>query len=147
MTFSQDWIKFKNHELAKTKLLDIKIQKQRASCMRPEAELKNEVHEVKMPFKLAKMEAKLPRNLVRALFYKASPIEEYPWNKTPIVVTHLYAKKSYIIPRKTKEQKPKRTKELVCYCPALRDYKTAHSQTRKVKAYASVPKKAKISLK
>ena len=54
------------------------------------------------------------------MFFKASTAEEYPWNKIPIVVTHLHAKHEYVIPRKTKKQQLNKTKELIGWCPALR---------------------------
>ena len=141
MTFSQAWTKSKDPELAKTKLMDIKMQRQIGLTMVAESELTEksqvqsfQVHEVKMPFKSAKMEAKPARNLVRAVFFRASTTEEYPWNKTPIVVTHLHAKHTYVIPRKTKKQQLNKTRELVCWCPALRLQKTLPSKTRKIGA-------------
>ena len=39
MTFSYAWMKLKNPKLAKTKLLDIKISKQRAPILKSKAEL------------------------------------------------------------------------------------------------------------
>ena len=139
MTFSQAWMTSKNPKLARTKLLDIKVQKQRAPIMMTEAELAErsqvlsfQFDEVKMPFKLARMEAKHARKMGRALFYRASTAEEYPWNKTPIMVTHLHARKSYVIPRKTKKQQLNKPKELVVYCPALRVQIAAASKPKKV---------------
>jgi hypothetical protein len=39
MTFSQAWMKLKNPKFEQTKLLDIKISKQRAPIMKTDAEL------------------------------------------------------------------------------------------------------------
>jgi len=76
------------------------------------------------------------------MFFRASTAEEYPWNKIPIVVTHLHAKHKYVIPRKTKKQQFNKTKELVDWCPALRLQITLPSKTKKIGA--RVPsKKAK----
>lgn len=139
MTCSQAWMRSKDPKLTKTKLMDIKIQMQRSQIMVEESELTEkshvqsfQVHEVKMPFKLAKMETKPARNPVRAVFFRASTTEEYPWNKTPIVVTHLHAKHTYVIPRKTKKQQLNKTRELVGYCPALRLQKTIPRQTKQI---------------
>src|SRR5688572_27937417 len=109
MTFSQTWMKIKTPELTKTKLLDIQVQRQRAPTMMTESELRDksqvlsfQVDEVKQPFKSARLEVTSARKTVRTRFFRASATEEYPWNKTPIMVTHLYAQHKYVIPRKTK---------------------------------------------
>ena len=98
MTFSYAWMKIKNPKLVKTKLLDIQVQKKRAPIMMTEEELwgKGQVlafedHEVKQPFKSARLEPTPERKTVRDLYYRAKTTEEYPWNKKPIMVTHLYA--------------------------------------------------------
>lgn len=134
-------MKVKNSKLTKTKLLDIDIQRKRTPIMKTESELGDEsqvlffqAHEVKQPFKSARLEVTPARNLVRVRFFRASETEEYPWNKTPIVVTHLYAQHKYVIPRKTKKQQLNITKELIIYCPALRLQKTIPSYTKKIGA-------------
>ena len=130
MTFGEAWMKLRNPELTKTKLMDIKVQRQRGPTMVAESELGEksqvdsfQVHEVKQPFKAAKLKVKPARNPVRTRFFRASETVEYPWNKTPIMVTHLYAKNNYVFPRKTKKvaakEQPNKAKELVCRCPAL----------------------------
>ena len=145
MTFSQTWMKIKNPELTKTKLLDIKVQRQRAPTMMTESELRDksqvlsfQVNEVKQPFKSARLEVTPARKTVRTRFFRASATEEYPWNKTPIMVTHLYAQHNYVIPRKTKtaasKEQPDKPKELVLRCPALRLQRTLPSKTKKIGA-------------
>ena len=96
---------------------------------------------VRMPFKSAKMEVKPARNTVRTLFYKAKNTEEYPWNKTPIMVTHLHAKHTYVIPRKTKKNK---SKELVGWCPALRLQRTLPRQPKEVSTRVDSSKLLKV---
>ena len=68
MTFSYAWMKIKNPELTKTKLMDIKVQKKRAPTMKTEAEMQElgqvlafDDQEVKQPFKSAMLEATLTR--------------------------------------------------------------------------------------
>lgn len=146
MTFSYAWMKIKNPKLAKTKLMDIKVQKKRAPTMKTEAEIQElgqvlalDDQEVKQPFKSAKLEATPTRKPVRNLFYRASPTEKYPWNKKPIMVTHLHAKHSYVIPRKTKKQMQSKIPELVVYCPELRP-KTEPSKAKKVATRVPNPK-------
>src|SRR6476620_1865984 len=146
MTFSYAWMKIKNSELAKTKLLDIQVQKKRAPIMMTEEELQGkgqvlafEDHEVKQPFKSARLEPTPERKTVRDLYYRAKTTEEYPWNKKPIMVTHLYAQHNYVIPRKTRKQLMSKTPELIVYCPALRP-KTKPSKTKKVGAKVLKPR-------
>ena len=138
-------MKTKNPKLAKTKLMDIKIQKQRGPIMVAESELGNksqvrsfQVHEVKQPFKSARLEVTPARNPVWAKFFRASDTEQYPWNKTPIVITHLYAQHKYVIPRKTKtaasKEQPDKPKELVIRCPTLRLQTSLPSKTKKIGA-------------
>ena len=50
------------------------------------------------------------------------------------MVTHLNARKNYVIPRKTKKQQLNKTKELVVYCPALRLQIAAPSKAKKIGA-------------
>ena len=130
MTFSEAWMQLRNLKMAKTKLMDIKVQRQQGPTMVTESELGEksqvnsfQVQEVRQPFKAAKLKVKPARNPVRTKFSKASETVEYPWNKTPIMVSHLYAKNNYVFPRKTKKvaakEQPNKTKELVCRCPAL----------------------------
>ena len=146
MTFSHAWMKIKNPKFERTKLLDIKISKQRAPIMKTEAEYQAkgqdqvfEDHEVKQPFKSARLEPTPERKTVRDLYYRAKTTEEYPWNKTPIVINHFYAQYKYVIPRKTKKQLMSKTPELIVYCPALRP-KTKPSKTRKVGAKVLKPR-------
>ena len=68
------------------------------------------------------------------MFFRASTADVYPWNKTPIMVTHLHARKNYVIPRKTKKQQLNKTKELVGHSPALRLQITLPSKTKKIGA-------------
>ena len=103
-------MKIKNPKMAKTKLMDIKVQMKRAPTMKTEAEMQElgqvlafDDQEVKQPFKSAKVETTPTRKPVRNLFYRASPTEEYPWNKKTIMVTHLHAQHDYVISRKTKK--------------------------------------------
>ena len=146
MTFSYAWMKIKNPKLAKTKLLDIQVQKKRAPIMMTEEELQEkgqvlafEDHEVKQPFKSAKLEPTPERKTVRDLYYRAKTTEEYPWNKKTIMCTHIHAQHNYVIPRKTKKQLMSKTPELILYCPALRP-KTKPSKTKKVGAKVLKPK-------
>ena len=71
-------------------------------------------HEVKQPFKSAKLEVTPARKPVRT-FFRVSSTEECPWNKETIMVTHLYAQHNYDIPRKTKKQRLNKTPELLVY--------------------------------
>ena len=144
MTFSYAWMKLKNPKLAKTKLLDIKVQKQRTPIMMTKSELQTKSqalsfqdHEVKQPFKSAKLEVTPARNTVRTLFCKAKTREKYPWNEKPIMVTHLHAHHAYVIPMKTQKQKLCKSKQLTFYCPALRPKATGPSPAKK--AAARVP--------
>ena len=142
MTYSQAWMKFKNPKLATSKMRDIQVQRKRGPIMVAVSELrdKDQVQsfqdlDVKQPFKLAKMESIPAKNLVRAKFYRASTTEEYPWNKTPIMVTYLYAQNNYVfprIPRKAKaaaKEQPK-SKSLVARCPVARLQPTLPSKPK-----------------
>ena len=135
MTFSQAWMKIKNAKLAKSKLLDIKVEKERAPTMKSELELRGQSqvlsfqdHEVREPFKSAKVEVTSVKKPSRARFYRAKATQEYPWNETPIKITHIHALHTYVIPRKTK------AKELVLHCPALRPKATIPSKAKVVGA-------------
>ena len=137
-------MKIKNPKFERTKLLDIQISKKRAPIMKTEAEYRAkgqehvfEDHEVKQPFKSAKLEVTPARSTVRTSFCKLKKRQKYPWGEKPILVTHLHAHHAYVIPMKAHKQKLYKTKELTVYCPALRPKAKGPSSAKK--AAAKVP--------